>query len=81
MGVKMETEKEELPRTASEAARKRFEAYLDEKLRGAYDSEIWEFYTFLLEKAESRKVDRSGYLPGAYLNDCAAVANNAHKKD
>jgi hypothetical protein len=74
--MKTETERETLPRTAAEAARRRLEAYLDEKLHGAYDFEAWEFYTFLLEKAESRKVDRSGYLSGAYLEEQAAVANS-----
>jgi hypothetical protein len=73
--MKTETKREALPRTAAEAARKRFEAYLDEKFRGAFDFEVWEFYMFLLEKAKSRKLG-SGYLSKEYLDDCSTVTNN-----
>jgi hypothetical protein len=50
-------------------ARKRFENYLDEKLTGAWDSETWEFYTFLLKQAQNHQVDMSGHLSAEYQQD------------
>jgi hypothetical protein len=55
--------------TAAEIARERFEAYIAEKLRNEDDLSTWEFYTWLLEKAEQRDVGISGYVPLEYQED------------
>jgi hypothetical protein len=68
-GIMTMKDKEKLPATAANIARKRLEAYLSEKLNDEYDLAVWEFYTWLLEKAKQRGVDRSGYIPAAYHTD------------
>jgi hypothetical protein len=65
-----------LPVTAAEVAKKRFEAYIAEKLRTEADETAWEFYTWLLKQAERRRVDRSGYAPFEYQADRDAVRKN-----
>jgi hypothetical protein len=50
-------------------ARERLENYLNEKFADAWDTEIWEFYTFLLEQAKKHRPDRSGYASLTYQQD------------
>jgi hypothetical protein len=57
--------------TAADIARTRLDTYLQEKLHDEFDFAAWEFYTYLLEKAKSRKVSQDGYLPEAYAKDHA----------
>ena len=42
--------------------RERLLHYVDEKLAGEFDEAIWEFWTFLLKKAKSHRIDVSGYV-------------------
>jgi hypothetical protein len=77
---------EKAPITAAEVARGRFETYIAEKLRNEDDLATWEFYTWLLEKAERRDVDISGYVPLAYQEDrqtakAARLAAYAKQRD
>jgi hypothetical protein len=67
---------EKVPMTAAEIARKRFETYIAEKLRNEDDLATWEFYTWLLEKAERREADSSGYAPLEYQDDREAARKN-----
>jgi hypothetical protein len=60
---------EKVPMTAAETAWQRFETYIAKKLRNEDDLTAWEFYTWLLEKAERRDVDSSGYAPLEYQED------------
>jgi hypothetical protein len=61
--------KPRLRRTAAALARERFLNYVDEKLAGEFDTAIWEFWTFLLKKAESHRIDVSGYASLEYQQD------------
>jgi hypothetical protein len=54
---------------AATIARERFEKYLEGRLSGSWDTEEWEFYTFLLEQAKKHQMDRSGYAPIPYQQD------------
>jgi hypothetical protein len=69
----MATSERALPVTAAGIARKRLEEYLDAKLEKEDDLAEWEFYTWLLEKAERHEVDCSGYVPLAYQDDRKAA--------
>jgi DTW domain-containing protein YfiP len=74
------------PMTAAEVARERFEVYIAEKLRNEDDLATWEFYTWLLEKAEQREADSSGYVPLEYQEDrqtakAARLAAYAKQRD
>ena len=59
--------------TAVDVAKERLQAYLDEKLKPekGWDEDIWEFYGFLLEKAQGYKIGHSGYASTAYQKDRA----------
>jgi DTW domain-containing protein YfiP len=67
---------EKAPMTAAEIARKRFEAYIAEKLRNEDDLATWEFYTWILEKAKRHEADSSGYAPLEYQEDREAARKN-----
>ncbi|MDR0495356.1 MAG: hypothetical protein LBG95_07000 [Treponema sp.] len=56
---------------AASIARERLEQYLDEALKGEWPDTRWEFFTFLLEQAQSHPLDRSGYASLAQQNDAA----------
>jgi hypothetical protein len=60
---------EESKMTAAAIAKKRLENYLNDKLADAWDSEAWEFYTFLLGKAQNHPVDCSGFESKEYQQD------------
>jgi hypothetical protein len=75
----MDKEQERLPVTADQVARKRLFDYLSEKLEGEFSETQWEFYTWLLEKAEWRSIDRSGYLSPAYQKDKDEALKNLNK--
>jgi hypothetical protein len=77
---------EKVPITAAEVAQERFETYIAEKLRNEDDLATWEFYTWLLKKADRRDVDISGYAPLEYQEDrqtarAARLAAYAKQKD
>jgi hypothetical protein len=80
LGARMDLTKEKLPLTADEVARRRLETYLSEKLDGEWDDAKWEFYTWLLEKAKSHKVDRSGYRSFEFQDDYAEALKNVKRK-
>jgi hypothetical protein len=61
--------KTELINDAGDIAKQRLYAYLDEKLKGELDTTKWEFFNFLLEQAESHKLDISGYGSLEYQKD------------
>ena len=60
---------ERIIRDAGDVARNRLENYLDEKLKGEWDTTTWEFFTFLLEQAKNHKLDTSGYGSVEYQQD------------
>jgi hypothetical protein len=80
----METREKAVPVTAAQAARRRFEEYVEEKLERESDAAEWEFYTFLFEKARRHEVDTSGYQSFAYMDDrekaLKALAMNRKKE-
>ena len=57
------------PNGAAVVARERFLKYVDKKLAGKFDTALWEFWTFLLKKAESHRIDVSGYASPEYQED------------
>ena len=71
---------ENLPCTPGEIAKQRLEKYIEEKLKGYWDDvSAWEFWTYLLEKAEGHPVDNTGYCPLAYQDDRAEALKNYKK--
>jgi hypothetical protein len=59
--------------------RERLEQYIATKLADEFPETKWEFYTFLLEKAEEHKLDRSGFCSTECQRDIAEAKrrNNA----
>jgi hypothetical protein len=55
--------------TAGQIAKQKFESYLEEELKNEWDSTVWEFYTWLLKKAQSHSLDTSGYESCEYQRD------------
>ena len=50
-------EKTPLLLSAADIAKDRFDKYLKEKLKNLPDDCIWEFYTYLFEQAQNKKVN------------------------
>lgn len=67
------TKQQPLPsphRNAATIAKERLDQYILEKVEDEWDDLAqWEFYTWLLEKAKTHKVDRSGVISEAYKAD------------
>jgi len=67
---------EPLPCSASAIAKLRFDSYLNEKLKGAWDINAWEFYTYLLEQAKNHPIDTSGFASSDYQLDVKEAGKN-----
>ena len=64
------------PCTAGNIAKSRFLGYVSEKLAGEWDSNIWEFWTDLLEQAKRYRIVHTGYESTNYKKDKNVAVEN-----